>query len=37
MRAQAEHGLEQADLALMVFDARKGLTPMDEHFSRWLR
>jgi GTP-binding protein len=37
MRTQAEHGLDQADLALMVFDARKGLTPMDEHFSRWLR
>ncbi len=37
MRAQAESALGQADLALMVFDARAGITPLDRHFAAWLR
>ncbi|MGF1593391.1 MAG: ribosome biogenesis GTPase Der [Kiloniellaceae bacterium] len=37
MRAQTEMALEQADLALLVFDARAGITALDEHFARWLR
>ena len=37
MRRQTEQALEHADLALMLFDARAGLTPLDEHFARWLR
>ena len=35
MRQQTEQALEQADLALfMVIDARVGITPTDEHFSK---
>lgn len=37
MRQQTEAALEDADVALMMFDARVGLTPMDEHFAGWLR
>jgi GTPase len=37
MRAQTERALEEADLALLVIDARAGITPLDEHFARWLR
>jgi len=37
MRAQTESALEQADVALLVIDARAGLTPLDRHFARWLR
>jgi GTP-binding protein len=37
MRAQTERSLGDADLALLVIDAREGITPMDEHFARWLR
>ena len=37
MRKQAERALAQADLALLVFDARTGVTPLDEHFTAWLR
>jgi GTP-binding protein len=37
MRDQTEQALDDADLALMLFDARVGLTPLDEHFARWLR
>ncbi|MFQ5955721.1 MAG: ribosome biogenesis GTPase Der [Kiloniellales bacterium] len=37
MRAQTEAVLDQADLALMLIDARDGVTPMDEHFTDWLR
>lgn len=37
MRRQTETALEEADVALMLFDARIGITPMDEHFSKWLR
>jgi GTP-binding protein len=37
MRAQTERSLDLADVALLVIDARAGLTPMDRHFARWLR
>jgi GTP-binding protein len=37
MRAQAASALSQADLALLVFDARAGVTPLDRHFAAWLR
>src|SRR6202140_2381520 len=37
MRTQTESALTQADVALLVIDARAGLTPMDRHFARWLR
>jgi len=37
MRQQAENALAQAQVALLVFDARIGLTPLDEHFASWLR
>ena len=37
MRAQTERSLDLADVALLVIDARAGLTPVDRHFARWLR
>ncbi|WP_340117927.1 ribosome biogenesis GTPase Der [Pelagibius sp. 7325] len=37
MRAQTEKALEEADLALLVFDVRAGITALDEHFANWLR
>lgn len=37
MRAQTEAALDTADVALMVIDARAGLTPLDRHFAAWLR
>ncbi len=37
MRAQTEAVLAEADLALMLIDARAGVTPMDQHFADWLR
>ena len=37
MRAQTEHALDDADVALLVVDARAGLTPLDSHFAAWLR
>src|SRR5437763_3793352 len=37
MRVQTESALDQADVALLVIDARAGLTPLDRHFARWLR
>ncbi|WP_299392984.1 ribosome biogenesis GTPase Der [Pelagibius sp.] len=37
MRSQTERALEDADMALLVIDARAGLTPLDEHFANWLR
>lgn len=37
MRRQTEMALEEADVALMLFDARTGVNPMDEHFANWLR
>lgn len=37
MRRQTERALVQADVVLLVIDARAGLTPMDRHFADWLR
>lgn len=37
MRAQTEVSVRDADVALFVFDARAGLTPLDEEIGGWLR
>ncbi|MBH0112459.1 ribosome biogenesis GTPase Der [Novosphingobium sp. YJ-S2-02] len=37
MRQQTEASLATADVALMVIDARAGLTPLDEEIAQWLR
>ena len=37
MRQQTEAALLDADVALMVIDARAGVTPHDRHFAQWLR
>lgn len=37
MRRQTEQALDEADLVLLVFDARAGITPLDEQFAGWLR
>ncbi|MFM6854572.1 MAG: GTPase, partial [Sphingopyxis sp.] len=37
MRMQTEAALVNADVALFLFDARVGLTPVDEEIARWLR
>jgi len=37
MRAQTDAALIDSDVALMVFDARAGITPLDRHFAQWLR
>ena len=37
MRSQTEAALDDADVALMMFDARSGITPLDKHFAGWLR
>jgi GTP-binding protein len=37
MRAQTERSLDEADVALLVIDAREGVTPADRHFAQWLR
>ncbi len=37
MRRQTETALEEADVALMLYDARIGVSPMDKHFAGWLR
>ena len=37
MRAQTERALDEADVALLLIDARAGLTPMDEVFAQLLR
>ncbi len=37
MRQQTEMALLRADMALLVIDARAGITPMDRHFADWLR
>ena len=36
MRAQTERSLGDADVALLVTDAREGITEADRHFARWL-
>ena len=37
MRAQTERSLDEADVALLLVNARDGVTPADRHFARWLR
>ncbi|UTW57368.1 ribosome biogenesis GTPase Der [Kordiimonas sp. SCSIO 12603] len=37
MRQQTRQAVDEADVALMLYDARHGVTPMDEHFAEWLR
>ena len=37
MRQQTEAAFLDADVALMLIDARAGVTPIDEHFAGWLR
>ncbi|WP_343718526.1 ribosome biogenesis GTPase Der, partial [Inquilinus sp.] len=37
MRQQTEAALREADVALMLIDARAGVTPLDKHFAQWLR
>lgn len=37
MRAHTGRAVADADVALMIIDARAGLTPLDEHFAAWLR
>ena len=37
MRIQTEAAVRGADAALFLFDAREGLTPLDEEICRWLR
>jgi GTP-binding protein len=37
IRAQTERSIDLADVALLVIDAREGVTPGDRHFARWLR
>lgn len=37
MRRQTEAAVEQADIVLMMIDARAGITPLDAHFADWLR
>ncbi|UYQ71063.1 ribosome biogenesis GTPase Der [Pelagibacterium flavum] len=37
MRRQTEMAIAEADVILFMIDARAGLTPTDEHFSRLLR
>jgi len=37
MRKQTEAAIEEADAALFLFDARAGVTPLDEEVAQWLR
>jgi GTP-binding protein len=37
MRRQTEHAISLADLSLMVFDAREGITPTDAFFANEIR
>ena len=37
MRGQTTRALEEADVALMLIDARAGVTPLDSHFGKWIR
>jgi GTP-binding protein len=37
MRTQTEQAVADADVALLVIDARAGLTPLDTEFANWLR
>jgi GTPase len=37
LRRQTSAALAEADVALMLIDAKSGLTGLDRHFARWLR
>lgn len=37
MRRQTEVAVEEADVVLMLVDARAGITPLDRHFTDWIR
>lgn len=37
MQEQTERALADADVGLLVIDAREGITPADRHFADWLR
>ena len=37
MQGQTERALAEADVALLVIDAREGVTDADRHFANWLR
>ncbi len=37
MRRQTDQAIEEADVTLMMIDARAGVTPLDEHFANWAR
>jgi GTP-binding protein len=37
MRAQTDLAVSGAQVALLVYDARAGVTPLDRHFAQWLR
>jgi GTPase len=37
IQAQTERALDQADVGLLVIDAREGVTEADRHFANWLR
>ncbi len=37
MLAQTEQAVAEADVALLLIDARQGVTPLDEHFAKRLR
>lgn len=37
MQTQTRWALAEADLALLLIDARAGVTPIDHHFANWLR
>lgn len=37
MREQTELALQDAQVALLVIDARAGITPTDRHFAKWIR
>ena len=37
MRQQTEQAIDDADVALLLIDARAGVTPLDEHFANWIR
>ncbi len=37
MFAQTETAVDEADVVLLLIDARAGVTPVDEHFANWLR
>ncbi|WP_169568736.1 ribosome biogenesis GTPase Der [Sneathiella limimaris] len=37
MRRQTEAALAEADVVLMLYDARIGVSPLDKHFAGWIR